>query len=68
VSVGGDAVGLSNVFGTTSVYQAAAEAERRFPGRPIVGWESDDDLAAPLASGFSVIGPLRWSSRGAASE
>jgi hypothetical protein len=60
VSVGSDAVGLSNVFGAASVYQAAAaEAERQFPGRPIVGWESDGDLAAPLAAGFSVIGPLR---------
>lgn len=60
VSTGGDAVGLSNVFGPASVYEAAAaEAERRFPGRPVVGWEADDDLEGPLAAGFSVIGPLR---------
>lgn len=57
----GDAVGVSNTFGpAASVYRAVGtEAQRRFPGLPVVGWESADDLAAPLAAGFAAIGPLR---------
>ncbi|MBT2500816.1 hypothetical protein J7E25_17100 [Agromyces sp. ISL-38] len=54
-------VGVSNVFGpAASVYRAAiAEARARFPGRPVVGWEPDDGLAAPLAAGFGIVGALR---------
>lgn len=60
LSVGENVIGMSNVFGAASVYPAAAaDARRRRPGRPVVGWETDGDLAAPLAAGFHRIGPLR---------
>ena len=55
------AVGVSNVFGppVESHRAAASNAARRFPGRIIVGWEPEDELAAALAAGFDDVGPLR---------
>ncbi|GAA2214095.1 hypothetical protein GCM10009850_095590 [Nonomuraea monospora] len=51
----GPAVGVSNVFGDwDGVLAAAAEL---FPGRPLVGYESDP--APALRHGFTAIGPLR---------
>ena len=56
----GDVVGVSNVFGGASAYDAVtAEAARRFPGRTLVGWETGDDLADATAAGFRAIGDLR---------
>ncbi|MEV0826601.1 hypothetical protein [Nonomuraea rubra] len=51
----GRAVGVSNVFGDwAGVLAAAAEL---FPGRPLVGYESDP--APALRHGFTTTGPLR---------
>ncbi|MEV1003229.1 hypothetical protein [Nonomuraea sp. NPDC050202] len=51
----GPAVGVSNVFGDWGgVLATAAEL---FPGRPLVGYESDP--APALRHGFTTIGPLR---------
>lgn len=56
-----DAVGLSNVFGPVGAcYRAAVVlAAERHPGRPIVGWEPRDQLAAARGAGFAVVGTLR---------
>jgi hypothetical protein len=68
-----EAVGISNVFavgardedeGTASAFAdafagATAAIVERFPGRPIVGYQSTDDLAAARAAKFETIGPLR---------
>jgi hypothetical protein len=58
------AVGVSNVVAAAgaedAVWRAAiAWAARLFPGLPVVGYESGDDLAAPLRHGFRSVGPLR---------
>ncbi len=58
-------VGLSNLFATDSSNIAAVwsfaltAAAEYFPGCPVVGYEHGDDLAPALASGFTVLGPLR---------
>jgi len=54
----GDVVGVSNVFGPASAWAGVtATAARLFPGRPLVGYESDPSAA--LAHGFTTTGPLR---------
>ncbi|WP_378786019.1 hypothetical protein ACFMQL_16465 [Nonomuraea fastidiosa] len=54
----GDVVGVSNVFGPASAWAGVtAMAARLFPGRPLVGYESDPSDA--LAHGFTTTGPLR---------
>jgi hypothetical protein len=68
-----EAIGISNVFavgagddsaGAASAFAdafagAAAAIVGRFPGRPVVGYLSTDDLAAARAAGFETIGSLR---------
>jgi hypothetical protein len=60
-----EVVGLSNIFAVdckniaviwSSALTAAAD---HFPGLPVVGYEHGADLAPALASGFTVLGPLR---------
>ncbi len=60
----GEVAGLSNVFApdeapATVWAGAVALAVRLFPGRPLVGYERDDDLVAARAAGFEPLGPLR---------
>ncbi|MFF2274252.1 hypothetical protein [Agromyces sp. NPDC058126] len=57
----GEVVGLSNAFGGgLELYRALRrEAGVRWPGLPIVGYESDDALADALAAGFRPLAPLR---------
>lgn len=57
-------VGLSNVFcldGASPPLFAAlvAASGERFPGCPVVGYESEDVLQQALAAGFEPVGPLR---------
>ncbi|WP_222595781.1 hypothetical protein [Cellulomonas aerilata] len=57
-------VGVSNVFtaGATAGEAWAGPlgwAADRHAGRPLVGYERGDDLAAALAGGFAALGPLR---------
>lgn len=57
-------VGVSNVFILDDDLDAGwrdvlAAITARFPGRPVVGYESGDDLAAAVRRGFTAIGPLR---------
>jgi hypothetical protein len=57
-------VGLSNVFtqggDATAVWtDLAALASVAFPDLPLVGYETGDDLAAAVASGFEQGDPLR---------
>ncbi|GAA4923720.1 hypothetical protein LX16_5312 [Stackebrandtia albiflava] len=65
----GRVVGVSNVFDTAGVteetWRAVLAAAARFaPGRPVVGYESGDDLTAALAAGCRRIGELRvWVAR-----
>ncbi|UBU14045.1 hypothetical protein [Nonomuraea gerenzanensis] len=55
LTASGPAVGVSNVFGAwDGVVATAAEL---FPGRPLVGYESDP--APALRHGFTTVGPLR---------
>ncbi|MET9951732.1 hypothetical protein ABZ135_09315 [Streptomyces sp. NPDC006339] len=54
--------GVSNLFATgdvplSSAWSAALTTAA--PDRPVVGYESGDDLAAALAEGFEPVGPLR---------
>lgn len=59
-----DVVGISNIF-LPSAYksgclsQCLIGARSFFPGLPLVGYDSGDDLATMLAAGFETIGPLR---------
>lgn len=60
----GDVVGLSNVFVSGQDDQGlragcVSAVQERFPGLPIVGYESGADLAAFLALGFEELGLLR---------
>ncbi|NRQ34598.1 hypothetical protein HII36_22560 [Nonomuraea sp. NN258] len=62
LNASGRVVGVSNVFAAGCDLDAAwagtlAMAHRLFPGRPLVGYESDVDC--PLRHGFAPIGPLR---------
>jgi hypothetical protein len=53
----GPVVGVSNLFGD---WRAAADSiAGRYPGLPLVGYESGDDLAAARRAGFTSTGPLR---------
>jgi hypothetical protein len=57
-------VGLSNVVAEAADevavwHDLAAIAAREFPGLPLVGYESDDDLEAARKAGFEVGDPLR---------
>jgi hypothetical protein len=57
-------VGVSNVFSTqpdaTAVWRdIQGIVAATFPGRPIVGYESGDDLAHAIDGGFSPLHPLR---------
>jgi hypothetical protein len=49
-NVHGDGLDWSELVGTVACI---------FPGRPLVGYEQGNDLAAALTSGFSAVGPLR---------
>ncbi|WP_328536901.1 GNAT family N-acetyltransferase [Streptomyces sp. NBC_00344] len=59
------AVGVSNLFALDEGAVDAAwsgcvtAVARLFPGTPIVGYESGDDLTAALRHGFEDLGPLR---------
>jgi hypothetical protein len=57
-------VGLSNVVAEAADevavwHDLAAIAGREFPGLPLVGYESDDDLEAARQAGFEIGDPLR---------
>jgi hypothetical protein len=59
-----EVIGHSNVFAIDDKEQPirtglVREARRLFPGEPIVGYESDDDLENALALGFTALGRLR---------
>lgn len=60
-------VGLSNVFGPDTdldeTWVGVISLTRHWCGSlPMVGYESGEDLAAAIRSGFTAIGPLRvWS-------
>jgi hypothetical protein len=60
----GDVVGLSNVFCPPGEEDATwtaclAAAAERFPGLPVVGYESGDAVEVASRHGFEPIGPLR---------
>jgi hypothetical protein len=58
--LGSGVVDLSNVHGDGLDWSELIDTvARTFPGRPLVGYEQGDDLAAALASGFAAVGPLR---------
>ncbi|WP_407078087.1 hypothetical protein [Streptomyces sp. NPDC126499] len=53
--------GVSNLFATGDVPLSSAWAAAlatASPDRPVVGYESGDDLTAALAEGFETVGPL----------
>ncbi|MEV4103967.1 hypothetical protein AB0J42_27250 [Nonomuraea sp. NPDC049649] len=54
---GGRTAGISNLFGDDPWPAAVATAAALFPGRDLVGYETDPAPAA--AHGFTPIGPLR---------
>ncbi|PYI55527.1 hypothetical protein DLM86_07280 [Paenibacillus flagellatus] len=63
-SLGGGAVGVSNVFSADPPDESLWEeitalASMEFPGLPIVGYERGGDLKAALSAGWTSIGPLR---------
>lgn len=62
-SGGAVVVGMSNVHtddDPVPLYASlAAAAQARYPGRPLVGYESGAWLAAAQACGFEAVGPLR---------
>jgi hypothetical protein len=60
----GQVTGISNVFSAGLpvglVWASAVQAATALrPGRPIVGYERDADLAAARQAGCQVLGPLR---------
>lgn len=60
----GQVVGLSNVFVPGQDAQrlragCVAAVQARFPGLPLVGYESGDELAAFRGLAFEALGPLR---------
>ncbi|GAA2879084.1 hypothetical protein GCM10010517_41300 [Streptosporangium fragile] len=64
LSTSGRVVGLSNVFASgcdlDAVWDGAvATAARLFPDRPVVGYESGEDLDHARSRGFQPIGRLR---------
>lgn len=63
-SLGGGAVGVSNVFGEDTLDESlwaeiTALASMEYPGLPIVGYERGEDLKAALGAGWTSVGPLR---------
>ncbi|MEV5596238.1 hypothetical protein [Streptomyces sp. NPDC052496] len=65
-----DVVGLSNVFTASEATAHGLDSRNswagclsavavRWPGLPVVGYESGADLEAAVASGFRPVGPLR---------
>lgn len=59
-----ESVGVSNLFGSgvspDLVWaDVSALAAATFPGLPVVGYESGEDLRPALAAGFRSLGPLR---------
>ncbi len=57
-------VGVSNLFTLDGDLDAAwtdalGAVSRRFPGRPVVGYERGDALAAAVRHGFTPVGSLR---------
>lgn len=52
-------VGLSNLTADADWPTAVQSIAERYPGLPIVGYESGDDLAAAQQVGFTTTGPLR---------
>jgi hypothetical protein len=59
-----DVVGVSNVYATPGnadrVWAGlAGEISARFPGLPLVGYETAGDLPAAHRAGFTSVGPLR---------
>jgi hypothetical protein len=63
-NVGADVVGMSNLFVREGDLDAGwagalAAVARRFPGRPVVGYERGETLAAAVRQGFASAGPLR---------
>lgn len=57
--LGSGVVDVSNVFGDVDWDELAAAVALGFPGRPLVGYERGDDLAAALEGGFTPVGDLR---------
>ena len=61
--LGSGAVDVSNVHAapghSVDWAELAAVVNARFPGRPLVGYESGDDLRAAVAGGFTPVGDLR---------
>ncbi|MFJ3924670.1 hypothetical protein [Streptomyces sp. NPDC090022] len=61
----GPVVGLSNVFAVDDAHLDAAwsgvlaAVAAHWPGLPVVGYESGDDLAVAVRHGFAPAGPLR---------
>ncbi|WP_223279342.1 hypothetical protein [Streptomyces sp. SDr-06] len=60
----GDVVGISNLYAVDGDQDAAwagclATAAHLWPGLPVVGYESGEDLDAALRAGFTPAGPLR---------
>ena len=59
-----DVVGISNIFlpENDAIHFRAAclgSIMDAFPGLPLVGYESDNDLAEMQSLGFESVGPLR---------
>jgi len=58
--LGSGAVDVSNVWGHAVDWTELADAVATcFPGRPLVGYERDDALAAAADGGFDPVGELR---------
>jgi hypothetical protein len=57
--LGSGTVDLSNVHGDVDWDELASAVAAVFPGRPLVGYERGDDLAAAVAAGFVPVGDLR---------
>ncbi len=53
-----DCVGLSNSFGANARPAATALCAAFGQGKPVVGYETDDDLADAVAQGWMTTGPL----------
>ncbi|MFI6301589.1 hypothetical protein ACIBCH_06960 [Amycolatopsis thailandensis] len=59
----GDFAGLSNLYTRGDVDDAwrgaTSAVAASFPGLPITGYESGEDLDAALRNGYTALGPLR---------
>lgn len=61
-NLGANVVGVSNVFSNSKQKiwpDIVSVVSVYFPGIPLVGYESGDDLNAALSSGWTALGPLR---------